>query len=78
MTGLTPIAALKAVKNSVEIEGMRQCHIRDGAAVCEYLAWLQNKVKRGERVTEISGMKGRILSFICCKRGGIVHPLHSP
>jgi len=55
VTGLTPIAALKAVKNPVEIEGMRQCHIRDGAAVCEYLAWLQNQLKRGHRVTEISG-----------------------
>lgn len=55
LTGLTPIAALKAVKNPVEIEGMRQCHIRDGAAVCEYLAWLQNQLKHGERVTEISG-----------------------
>ena len=34
-----PIALLKALKNPVEQEGMRQCHIRDGAAVVNLLAW---------------------------------------
>jgi Xaa-Pro aminopeptidase len=38
----SPIADAKAVKNAVEMEGMRQCHIRDGAALIEYFAWLEN------------------------------------
>jgi len=52
---LTPIAALKAKKNQAEVEGMKESHIRDGAAVCEYLSWLEAQLDKGERVTEISG-----------------------
>jgi len=32
----SPITASKAVKNETELEGMRACHIRDGAALIEY------------------------------------------
>lgn len=38
--GESPIIGLKAVKNNIELKGMKQCHIRDGAAVAEFLAWL--------------------------------------
>ena len=31
------IQHLKAIKNSVELEGFRQCHIRDGAALVRIL-----------------------------------------
>ena len=55
LTPLTPIAALKAVKNTTEVEGMKRCHVRDGAAVCEYLAWLENQLQHNHHVTEISG-----------------------
>lgn len=55
LTALTPIAALKAVKNPTEIQGMKEAHVRDGAAVCEYLAWLEQNLKEGKHVTEISG-----------------------
>jgi Xaa-Pro aminopeptidase len=36
----SPIALLKAVKNEVELHGMRQCHVRDGVALVTFLAWL--------------------------------------
>jgi Xaa-Pro aminopeptidase len=29
----SPVANAKAIKNEVELEGMRQCHLRDAAAV---------------------------------------------
>jgi Xaa-Pro aminopeptidase len=29
----SPVADAKSIKNTVEIEGFRQCHIRDGAAL---------------------------------------------
>ena len=32
---------LKACKNSVEIEGSRQAHLRDGAAMVSFLAWFE-------------------------------------
>lgn len=40
----SPIADAKAVKNETELEGMRACHIRDGAALTEYFAWLENEL----------------------------------
>lgn len=40
----SPIADAKAIKNPTELEGMRQCHIRDGAALIEYFAWLENEL----------------------------------
>lgn len=30
---VSPIAEAKSIKNEVETEGFRQCHIRDGAAL---------------------------------------------
>jgi Xaa-Pro aminopeptidase len=37
---------LKAVKNAVEIAGARAAHVRDGAAVCRFLAWLDHEIPR--------------------------------
>ncbi|KAF2166353.1 hypothetical protein M409DRAFT_66797 [Zasmidium cellare ATCC 36951] len=40
----SPVGDAKAIKNETELEGMRQCHIRDGAALTEYFAWLENEL----------------------------------
>lgn len=40
----SPVGDAKAVKNAVEQEGMRQCHIRDGTALIEYFAWLEHQL----------------------------------
>ena len=43
----------KAVKNKTELEGMRACHVRDGAALSEYLAWLEEElVEKGTKLDE--------------------------
>ncbi|KAI8319975.1 Creatinase/aminopeptidase [Martensiomyces pterosporus] len=42
--GKSPVTLLKALKNPVEMEGMRQCHIRDGAAVANYFGWLEHEL----------------------------------
>lgn len=39
------ISIQKAVKNSVEMEGFRQCHIRDGAALVQFFAWLEESLQ---------------------------------
>lgn len=50
----SPIADAKAIKNPVELEGMRQCHIRDGAALIEFFAWLENQlVAKGAKLDEV-------------------------
>ncbi|PYH88188.1 hypothetical protein BO71DRAFT_423865 [Aspergillus ellipticus CBS 707.79] len=38
------IGDAKAVKNDAELAGMRACHIRDGAALIGYFAWLENEL----------------------------------
>ncbi|XXG96718.1 centromeric DNA-binding histone H3-like protein cse4 [Hypoxylon texense] len=40
----SPIGDSKAVKNETELEGMRSCHIRDGAALIEFFAWLEEQL----------------------------------
>ncbi|KAJ5043170.1 uncharacterized protein L3040_004551 [Drepanopeziza brunnea f. sp. 'multigermtubi'] len=40
----SPIGDAKAVKNDTELDGMRACHIRDGAALTEYFAWLEHRI----------------------------------
>ncbi|WP_295798427.1 aminopeptidase P family protein [uncultured Microbulbifer sp.] len=42
-----PITGAKARKNAVELEGSRAAHIRDGAALCEFLAELPDAVQGG-------------------------------
>ncbi|XP_017006986.2 xaa-Pro aminopeptidase ApepP [Drosophila takahashii] len=52
---VTPICVLKSIKNDVEIEGFVNSHIRDGVALCQYFAWLEDQVNKGAEVDEISG-----------------------
>ncbi|KAL1839947.1 hypothetical protein VTJ49DRAFT_991 [Mycothermus thermophilus] len=40
----SPVGDAKAVKNETELEGMRQCHIRDGAALIRFFAWLEDQL----------------------------------
>ena len=54
MEGESPVGLRKAVKNSVEINGMRECHIRDGVAMEKFLYWLETSVKNGDSVNERS------------------------
>jgi Xaa-Pro aminopeptidase len=50
--GADPCQLPKACKNSLEIEGMRRAHIRDGAALARFLAWFETNAAGGE-LTEI-------------------------
>ena len=52
----SPIALLKACKNAAEISGMREAHVRDGAALVEFLCWLETQVTAagGQPLNEVS------------------------
>lgn len=39
-----PIAIMKSVKNDAEMEGMRRAHIVDGAAMAEFMTWLEHAI----------------------------------
>jgi Xaa-Pro aminopeptidase len=43
---------MKAIKNETELEGFRQSHIRDGAALARYFAWLEEQVVAGAELNE--------------------------
>ncbi|KAH7924378.1 Creatinase/aminopeptidase [Leucogyrophana mollusca] len=51
----SPVAAMKAIKNATEIEGFRQSHIRDGAALARYFAWLEEQLENGVELNESQG-----------------------
>lgn len=71
----SPIGDAKAIKNAAELEGMRECHIRDGASLSEYFAWLEeelmvkktklDEVQGADKLEEIRSKKDRFagLSF---------------
>ena len=50
--GVDPCQLPKACKNPVEIEGARKAHIRDGAALTRFLAWMAREAPGGH-LTEI-------------------------
>lgn len=49
----SPIPAMKAVKNNVEIEGFRNAMLRDGVALVKFMRWLRPAVEAGGQ-TEMS------------------------
>lgn len=50
--GADPCALPKARKNPTELKGMREAHLRDGAAMCRFLHWLSEAAPKGT-LTEI-------------------------
>uniref|UniRef100_A0A8H7XM06 Xaa-Pro aminopeptidase P n=1 Tax=Psilocybe cubensis TaxID=181762 RepID=A0A8H7XM06_PSICU len=51
----SPVTDLKAIKNATELEGFRQSHIRDGAALARYFAWLEEQLNNGAEINESQG-----------------------
>jgi len=51
--GDSPITAMKAVKNAVQVAGFVEAHRRDGVAMVKFLKWLETAVPAGG-VTEIT------------------------
>lgn len=53
VNGAGPIELMKAIKNSVEIAATRHAHIKDGAAMVNFIYWLKKNVGKME-ITEVS------------------------
>jgi Xaa-Pro aminopeptidase len=58
-----PCAQPKALKTTAEIEGARTAHLRDGAALTHFLAWLSREAPRGG-LTEITA-SDQLEAFRC-------------
>ncbi|MBR6041620.1 MAG: aminopeptidase P family protein [Paludibacteraceae bacterium] len=50
----TPAMQLKAIKNDIQIEGLRQAQLVDGVALTQAFCWLDKQMERGDKVTELS------------------------
>lgn len=50
----SPITLAKAVKNQTEIQGMRECNIRDGLALIQYFAWLEQELAKKTDLDEVT------------------------
>ncbi|XAR52596.1 Xaa-Pro aminopeptidase [Bertholletia excelsa] len=58
----SPISMAKAVKNHAELEGMRNSHLRDAAALAEFWAWLEEEIQKDELITEVE-VADKLLGF---------------
>ncbi len=52
LAGEEPVQQLKGVKNEVEIENIKNAHVKDGVAMVRFQMALEDKMARGEAVTE--------------------------
>ena len=49
-----PVPAIKAVKTRAELEALRETMIKDGAALCELFAWIEEEFAAARPLTETS------------------------
>lgn len=50
----SPVGDAKAIKNEAELTGMRACHVRDGAALSEFFAWLEDElINKSAKIDEV-------------------------
>ncbi|KAM3752684.1 hypothetical protein ACB098_03G038000 [Castanea mollissima] len=60
--GLSPISLAKAVKNHAELEGMRNSHLRDAAALAQFWVWVEDEIHKDVKLTEVE-VAEKLLDF---------------
>jgi Xaa-Pro aminopeptidase len=68
--GINPSTLLKSRKTEAEAGFIRQAMVEDGAAMCEFYAWFDAALARGERLTELD--VDEQLSAARARRAGFV------
>ncbi|KNC46302.1 peptidase [Thecamonas trahens ATCC 50062] len=48
----SPINDAKSIKNATELEGLRACHLRDGAALTRFMYALESRISAGDTLSE--------------------------
>ncbi|XP_068627196.1 xaa-Pro aminopeptidase ApepP-like [Battus philenor] len=59
---VSPVALAKLIKNEVELQGFRDCHVKDGLAVVRFFRWLHEQLDTGASITEVQAAE-RLLEF---------------
>ncbi|XP_048135894.1 aminopeptidase P2 isoform X1 [Rhodamnia argentea] len=66
----SPISLAKAVKNDAELQGMRNSHLRDAAALAHFWVWLEEEINKGAKLTEVE-VADKLLEFRSMQDGFI-------
>ncbi|KAL8237413.1 hypothetical protein R6Q59_018494 [Mikania micrantha] len=64
----SPVSLAKAVKNHAELEGMRNAHLRDAAALAEFWSWLEDEMNKKVVLTEVE-VADKLLEFRASQAG---------
>ncbi|KAK7397207.1 hypothetical protein VNO78_18374 [Psophocarpus tetragonolobus] len=59
---VSPVSLAKAIKNESELEGMRNCHLRDAAALAQFWDWLETEITKDSILTEVE-VSDKLLEF---------------
>ena len=62
----SPVALWKAVKNSVEVDGMREAHLEDGVVMEQFLYWLSGnagRVNEWEAACELGRLRAQVSGY---------------
>ncbi|KAG0321861.1 hypothetical protein BGZ97_010015 [Linnemannia gamsii] len=65
----SPVIDAKAIKNETELHGIRQCHLRDAAAVINYFAWLEDQLLNKMSVLDEADGAQRLQEFRAEQKG---------
>jgi len=52
-TAPSPLILMKAQKNDVEVIGMKNAHLRDAVALCDFMSLLQDEIRAGKEWDEL-------------------------
>lgn len=73
--GENPLILMKAVKNDVEVENIREAHIKDGVAHTKFMYWLKQSIGKIP-ITEMSASEK--LEELRAEQGGFISPSFGP
>ncbi|XP_015875200.2 aminopeptidase P2 [Ziziphus jujuba] len=59
---VSPLSLAKAIKNAEELEGMRNSHLRDAAALAQFWDWLEEEIHKDVKLTEVE-VADKLLEF---------------
>lgn len=69
--GKSPVPLRKAIKNDIELQGIRNCHVRDGVVMEKFLYWLEKSVEAERDIDEwdaavkLGQLRAASVNYVC-------------
>ena len=70
-----PTILMKAMKNPVELENIKEAHIKDGIAITKFMYWVKTRYDK-EKITELSSVDK--LTSLRAEQGGYIRDSFEP